>query len=282
MSQRGPGVASRTASGLPDHPSCRLPGEAASWTALKARFPWPAARPAVGAIEWSLDFGGRDLIIGALADRPLRLVLEIGVFLGGSVRQWLQAADDVLVVAVDPWSDLSHRPPYGSFAERHPLGRRHAAQLFVPNGLYDSFVSSMWDVRERIVPVRGKAKDVLPTLHALGLRPDLIYIDGDKTGDELPLCERLFPSALIGGDDWMWQDGSTFPIRRPAIELARRQGRMLKHIDNTWLIDDRPWNWRQRRCWVAHLPSTMRHRLDAIRQRLSGLSSSGEPARTRR
>lgn len=253
----------------------------AAWAALRERFPWPAERPKADAIRWSMDYGGRGLIVDVLANRPRRLVLEIGTFLGGSARQWLQAADGVRVVAVDPWPDLKRQPPLGSFVERHPIGRRHADQLFARNGLYDSFLSSMWDLRERIVPVRGTAQDALPTLHALGLRPDLIYVDSDKTGRELPLCERLFPGALICGDDWMWQDGTAFPIRRPAIDLARRQGRPLKCADHTWLIDDCPWSWRQRLCWLRHMPSATWHRLDAVRQRLSGLSSNREPARRR-
>lgn len=251
-----------------------------AWSALRERFPWPAEKPAVAAVAWSMDYGGRGLITDVLAGRRLRVVLEIGVFLGGSVRQWLDASDEVVVVAVDPWPDMKRNHPHGSFVERHPLGRRYGDQLFAPEGLFNTFIASLWDQRLRIVPVRGSGLDILPELHALGLRPDLVYVDADKKGNELSLCAELFPAALIGGDDWTWQDGRTFPIRLPAADTARRQGRFLKHVDQTWLIDDRPWTRRQRLLWWRRLPWSVGHSLDAVRQRLSGRDSSGTLVRT--
>lgn len=250
-----------------------------AWSVLRDQFPWPTAKPSVEPVAWSMDYGGRELITDVLASRRLRVVLEIGVFLGGSLRQWLDTSDEIVVVAVDPWPDLRRKPPYGTFVERHPLGRRHGDQLFAPHGLYNTFITSLWEQRFRIVPVRGIAVDVLPVIHATGLRPDLIYLDADKRGGELPRCEELFPDALIGGDDWIWQDGRTFPIRRPVFETARRQGRFVKHVDQTWLIDDHPWDWRQRAMWLRRLPWTVGHTLDAGRQRLCGRNSSGMTAR---
>lgn len=217
------------------------------------------------------------MITDVLASRRLRVVLEIGVFLGGSVRQWLEASDELVVVAVDPWPNLDPLRRHESYVARHSSGRRHAHQLFAPDGLYNTFLASLWDQRERIVPVRGLGVDVLPALRTTGLRPDLIYLDADKSGVELPLCATLFPDALIGGDDWIWQDGRTFPIRGPVRETARRQRRELKCIDQTWLIDDRPWTWGQRMAWARRLPWTVGHTIDAARQRMCGRNSAGKP-----
>lgn len=58
-----------------------------------------------------------------------------------------------------------------------------------------------------MIPVRGNGCEMLSLLHALGLRPDLIYIDADKQGAEIPICDELFPEAIICGDDWLWCDG---------------------------------------------------------------------------
>lgn len=251
------------------------PQPASAWSALRERFPWPERRPEAAPIAWSMDYGGRGLILDAIRRRGVRVILEIGVFLGGSLRQWLAASPDTVAVAVDPWPDLKRIPGNPRFVERHPIGRRHAEQLFRPGGLHDTFLASMWDLRDRVVPVRGTGLELLPTLRELGLRPDLIYVDADKKGAELPRCLELFPDALVGGDDWIWQDGRIFPIREPARELARRQGRVLKAIDNTWLIDDRPWSGFQRRLWCTRLPSTLVHELDARRQRLVGRNSAG-------
>jgi hypothetical protein len=48
---------------------------------------------------------------------------------------------------------------------------------------------------------RESSLDVLPELHSLGLRPDMVYIDADKKGHEIPVCDELFPDAVIAGDD---------------------------------------------------------------------------------
>lgn len=83
----------------------------------------------------------------------------------------------------------------------HRIGRPYRDQLCAPEGVYRSFISSMWDVRHRIVHVRGMAVAVLPELHSLGLRPDMAYIDADKKGHEIRVCDELFPAAVIAGDD---------------------------------------------------------------------------------
>src|SRR5687767_1427345 len=71
--------------------------------ALRERYAWPASRPDVATIDWSLDGGGRNLVAECLVRRGVRLVLEIGAFLGGSTRLWLAAAPGVTVIALDPW-----------------------------------------------------------------------------------------------------------------------------------------------------------------------------------
>jgi len=48
---------------------------AAAWSALRQRFPWPATRQPVGPVEWAMDYGGRDLIVDVLCNRPRRIVL---------------------------------------------------------------------------------------------------------------------------------------------------------------------------------------------------------------
>ena len=245
-----------------------------AWTTLRQRYPWPERRPEAAPIDWSMDYGGRELLLEAIRTRGLRVVVEIGVFLGGSLRQWLAASPHVVAVAVDPWDDLESHPGRESFVARHPIGRRHASQLFAPEGHYASFLASAWDLRERVVPIRGRGAEVLPALHSIGLKPDLIYLDADKRGSELPICAELFPSAIIGGDDWIWSDGASFPMRGPARATARAQRRVLKTVDNTWLIDDRPWSAFERRLWWRRLPWTLRHELDAMRQRRQGRDSS--------
>lgn len=246
------------------------------WPRLQERFPWPSECPDVKPVHWALDYGGRALITNLIARRKVRVVLEIGVFLGGSVRQWLSASPDVLVVAVDPWPQINLP---NRFILNHPIGRRHWDQISAPDGLYQTFLSSLREMRQRILPVRAASMAVLPELHTLGLRPELVYLDADKTGEEITLCEKLFPGALISGDDWWWQDGRQFPIQMPVKESCRRRGRHLKQADNTWLIDVQPWTWQERQIRLRCLPSELAQRIDIIRQRVLGINSSGESIR---
>ena len=122
---------------------------------VRERYPWPDQRPDVPAVPWVMDYGGRKLITRLIADRRLRVVVEIGVFVGGSVRQWLGVSPEVTVVAIDALKCLSNtwlintwliddRP--WSLAERWlwlrglPTGmrRRSVARLRACRGL-DSF-----------------------------------------------------------------------------------------------------------------------------------------------
>jgi hypothetical protein len=92
--------------------------------------------------------------------------------------------------------------------------------LLAENGLYNSFLASKWDVRDRVIPVRGSSLDVLPLLHSLELRSDLVFLDAGKEGEEIALCEKLFPSSILGGDDWYYTDGRGFPLRAPTMAWA--------------------------------------------------------------
>lgn len=183
-----------------------------------------------------------------IAQRQMKVVLEVGVFLGGSMRQWLAASPDVVVVAVDVWQSP------GDFEWRHTSGAVRD-QLFRPEGLYHTFLVNNWDVRDRVIPVRGDAKAMLPVLHALGLRPDIVYLDADKSGREIAMCHDLFPGVVISGDDWYWGGDQGFPIRQPVHDFCRAHGRHLKQVAMTWAIDDRPFTFGERVANLCSMPA---------------------------
>lgn len=239
---------------------------------LREQHPWPESRPQADPVPWSMDYGGRRLISDLIVSREIRLLLEIGSFVGGSARQWLEASPNVAVVCIDPWLDISGPRP---LMDAHPVGRLFGQQLRRPGGPCDSFLASMWDLKARVTPVRGMAADVLPDLHQLGLRPDLIYIDADKRGDEIAICDELFPDALIGGDDWNWSDGYGFTIRAQARKSARMRERFLKQYGNTWLIDDQPWSLRERVLQLKEAPRSYVQIMRAFFRGMIGTTSAG-------
>jgi len=257
----------------------RMSAENTAIDALRSRFPWPAQRPGVPAVPWVMDYGGRDLIRRLISRRHPRVIVEIGAFVGGSVRQWLEVSPDVTVVAIDPWPQ---KKGPDSFSDSHPVGRLHARQLREPDGVYHAFLATMWDHRDRVIPVRGRGCEMLPVLHSLGLRPDLIFIDADKSGVEIAVCDDLFPEAVVCGDDWLWCDGRCYPSRQPVADSARRRGRVLKCVSNTWLIDDRPWTVAERMIWLRALPQSFVRRMTAWMRARRGCNSAGNPGRPAR
>lgn len=222
----------------------------AGWELLRERFPWPEQKPACKSIHWSLDYGGRGLVTRLIRERRLKVVLEIGVFLGGSVRQWLAASPDVVVIAVDRWSI----PPEQNDFVLRKSSEEVRRVLRDPELFYQAFLSTLWDERDRVVPVRGESIDMLHELHALGVRPDLVYLDADKEGGEIALCEKLFPGLLISGDDWYWGADQGLPIRRPVREFCRANGRHLKQVAMTWVIDVQPATLAERCRLLYYLP----------------------------
>ena len=239
---------------------------------VRERYPWPRDCPSLAPIPWSMDYGGRRLITDLLTQRDVKVVLEIGSFVGGSARQWLNASPAAVVICIDPWSDVVGERPH---LDSHPVGSAFSRQLRMPEGLFQSFLASMWDVKDRVIPVRGRSEEKLPQLAALGLKPELIYIDADKQGGEIALCDELFPDALISGDDWNWCDGYSFSVRAPAQRSARDRKRVLKNFGNTWLIDDQPWAAREKIFQLCALPRSAVQIARAMLRRLSGKTSGG-------
>ena len=207
-------------------------------TELRQRYPWPTQHPGVPPIDWSLDGGGRWMVQQVLRRRKLKVVLEIGCFLGGSILNWLEASQDVIVVAVDPWPDS-----WDVASIARDLGKSEAVieQLSASGGMYHTFLANLWDYQDRVIPVREYSPGILHTLAEEGLKPDLIYLDSDKLGTEVELCHELFPGAIMTGDDWGWtNEAGEYAIRKPVQDFCRSHDRHLRVENATWIIDTEP------------------------------------------
>jgi len=209
---------------------------------LREKHPWPANRPTVLPTTWNDDGGGREMLTDLIVERNVSIILEIGVFFGGSARTWLNASPNVTVIGVDPWQGSPWWSLYAKQKRRFNL----VEQLELEEGPYETFLASNWDFRDRMIAVRGTSPGAVQDIFAIGVVPDLIYLDSDKTGLEIEICHRLFPNAIISGEDWWWgtdrwrdpDDG--YPIRKPVREFCRQHNFYLKTKSHTWLIDDRP------------------------------------------
>jgi hypothetical protein len=207
---------------------------------LRMRYPWPLKRPYDDLVGWPLDGGGRQLVTKLIQKKNLSLQVEIGTFLGDSAKKWLDSHPALILICVDPWEGSDY---WVDYARKH--NREDLANIFKePDGIYHAFLSLMWNYRERIIPVKGYSPEKLYELHDLGVFPEIFYLDGTKTGDELDVCESLFPNAIITGDDWTWSNGEGYPIRETVKGFANKNGYLYQAFRATWLLKRPPFSLR--------------------------------------
>ncbi|MEL6982157.1 MAG: class I SAM-dependent methyltransferase [Actinomycetota bacterium] len=199
---------------------------------LIAANPWPAERPDVPAVDWGWGVEGAELLT-ELVDPSTSVILEIGSLLGGSARFWASHCPDAVVLCVDPWIDVaqvSDRP----FLEHVP----ELVDVLVGrvDGMLDVFLASNWELRDRIIPLRGFSPDRLASVHAAGVQPDVVYVDGSHVYEDviadLSAARAMFPDALICGDDYDW------PAVAGAVDyVVANRGDRLKRHGNTFAIE---------------------------------------------
>lgn len=175
----------------------------------------------------------------------VRTILEVGGELGGSTRFFLNAFPEARVVTIDPWGE-----GYGHVAKKWP---DIAAFAEADNySYYRVFLSLNWRWRHRLWPLRSTSGEALPELFRLGVKPDLIYLDGLHTYhgcyDDLALSHYLFPEALVCGDDWVFRPGPNaphflgieLPVQRAVLDFAQTHGNLELIVEGNSYIVGRP------------------------------------------
>ena len=143
----------------------------------------------------------------------VKVIFEIGSWYGASTRWFAEkAAPTAVIYAIDLWSDefILQDDHYSS--SKCSMLREHS--------LYSTFLVNLWDHRDRVVPLRMDSVAGLEYLKAQGVEPDIIYVDADHHYDaakrDIKACLRLFPGAILVGDDY----GNYEDVRRAVHECA--------------------------------------------------------------
>lgn len=189
---------------------------------LAQLFPWPSERPDVAMPTQHLGWLGDG--VESMLKRELsggkKLVVELGAWLGLSTRHIADALPQGRVITIDHWE--------GS-PEHHskPQWRDMLPQL------YDMFLTSCWEYRDRIQPIKRSTIEGLRQIAECGLQPELIFIDADHRYEavlaDLRESRRLFPQATLIGDDY--DDPGT---QRAVQEFARDQGLSIETAGEQW------------------------------------------------
>ena len=189
---------------------------------LRAAHPYPPTCPdvPVDTKPFWLEKGNtrllRQFIPPDLADDPRnrdrpKVYVEFGSWKGRSAKYILSLNTKCVLVCVDTWAlgDTS-------------IGANKAFVHADPDHLYKTFLRNTWAHRDRLIPVRMDGRKAMAYLKAMGLRPDLIYLDMDHSykacrGD-LDALMTHFPQTLILGDDVMHWPGVARAVKEVVDE----------------------------------------------------------------
>lgn len=185
---------------------------------LREWYPWPETKPLVTPECTGWFCGENRDTLTQLLSPATQVVVELGSWQGLSARYIAAAAPNAAVICIDHWlgSTEHHRDP--TWRAQLPL-------------LFDTFLSNLWEYRDRVVPMRTTSINGLRELAELGFAPDLIYIDTAHDEESVYQDVRAalrFPLAHLVGDDATWPTVQ-LGLKRAIRELNERAPDIAAH-----------------------------------------------------
>ncbi|GAB5455811.1 MAG: hypothetical protein Hens2KO_20400 [Henriciella sp.] len=194
--------------------------------------------------RYTLDGGGRHAVQKLIDELDAKLLLEVGVYLGGSCYDWLEHSDALHVIGIDTWSDTYNaRQDLTRYREINSSCFRYIDDIdgFIEStathGFYASALANLSVFGDRFHPYRGSAPNVLYELRDLGVEPDIVYIDSAKNRANLDAAYECFPKAKLCGDDWEWGASLGFPMQQAVNGFAEENGFTARASGATWILD---------------------------------------------
>jgi predicted O-methyltransferase YrrM len=160
-------------------------------------------------------------LIRAIDETAPKIIVEVGVWKGGSVKTMAARAKelglDCVVVAIDTWLGSSE----------HWLNADERSQLRFLNGyprLYHTFVANVIDkgLQDYVVPLPLDSINALHLLRAKHIFPDVVHIDAghdyqSASSDLRNWWDSLADGGVLIGDDY-YTDGVTWQDVRRAFD----------------------------------------------------------------
>ncbi|ARE81809.1 hypothetical protein ROSMUCSMR3_00303 [Roseovarius mucosus] len=184
--------------------------------------------------------GGREIILRQILNRDIRLMAEVGCFLGGSLLHWLKAKPDLTVIGIDPWdgdwaSFVEGMAPHANHLSDAEITR--IARLLRKYGNFAVALNALRLFKDRFVPVGCASPEALHDLRRRDIPIELIYLDGFKNRDELDVAHDLFPDAVLCGDNWLWQDQTgAFVVQHSITAFAQDHGFDIEDLRQSWIL----------------------------------------------
>jgi hypothetical protein len=194
---------------------------------LARRFPWPQRCPGnpFDRRGWFSETHMRAFL--QFLPREPSVILEIGSFLGASLRFMMEIRPGSFFIAVDPFSMSKTE--------------REGTCLY---DFRDNFYANCWNYRDRLVAIPHVSQVAFPVLRELEVRPDVVYIDGVHTyhavKGEAQHALEINPHALLIGDDYSDPSAIACGVRDAVAEVAASTGRQLQLVDeHVWALPPR-------------------------------------------
>jgi hypothetical protein len=209
---------------------------------LRRDNPWPELPKGLKPFYVALDSGGRHLVTDIIQGRPVSLMIEIGCFLCGSTRQWLEARNELTVIGIDPWDSnwanhILRNAAAGRPSTKTLADPRATADVLLTHGNFVVALNNVRLWRDRFIPVRQRSPEALRYLRRRQIRPELIFIDAFKQEDDLRAAYELFPNAVLCGDDWDWRDESgELAMQKTVQRFALEHGFDIEAERATWVL----------------------------------------------
>ncbi len=192
--------------------------------ALRLMYPWPPEKPDMKEDDHGWCRG--DIVNGfeQLVKSDMRVILELGSWLGQSARLFHRLAPMATIICIDHW---------GGNVEHYLVA---ANKRRLPT-LYDQFLVNMWDLREQLIPVREKTLKGMDAVRVAGITPDAIYVDAshDPASVEADIAKAaaLWPGVTLFGDDWQ-MDGVRVGVWRAEKSGACKAVPIREHGTHWW------------------------------------------------
>jgi predicted O-methyltransferase YrrM len=198
---------------------------------LEELFKWPTDMPTVPKDNhhW---FGeaNKEVLNGLIDELNPKLILELGSWTGaGSTSFILNKAPNAHLICIDHWGyDLSvHTKQNAWDSTPEEINRMKT--------LWETFLVNTWDHKNHLTPIRNTTIDGLKLLELLDVNFDLIYIDAHHDYEsvlyDIEESLRLWPDAIICGDDYRWPDGG---VAKAVDECATKYNFELAGLDQCW------------------------------------------------
>jgi hypothetical protein len=217
---------------------------------LRRDNPWPEfGYGEIAPFYLALDgngTAGREIITNLITTYNIETMVEIGCFLCGSSIDWLKASEKLTLIGVDRWEgnwaayiEMMAIDPVRSRSVWH-LKETELKQIVFNLRRFGNYAVALNNVRlykERFIPIRRSSPEVFEYLRSRDIVPQLIYIDADKNRIDLDEAYRVFPSAILCGDDWLWPDQSgTFVMQENVKQFALEHGFTVENRKQSWLL----------------------------------------------